>query len=771
MLTKIKEFLSNKLWRYPSASSKKKCAIIIPWYGPNLNGGAEKQATKILGILKTLGFHVDILTTCSLSHDADWGIDYHKSGRQSFINENIIRFKVDEIDIKKLEKTNRKLLDVECNDYAKVESIFPEISNQWLCNNINSKELNLYLKRNIKTYEFFILMPYLYGIIQKAIDIIGKKSWIQPCLHNEAYAYINSTRSLFVKCNGILFNSRGEQALATEIYGPLATLKGNVVGEFIDGPPNKLSLENKIGKYVLYIGKKTDEKGFNIIKNGILEFNTKNKNKLTLCTIGSGQLHEEYDFIVDLGIVTDELKFSYIKNSILVAIPGKNESFSIVMHEAWSLKKPVIVNGSCLATRLLVQYSKGGWIVNDDWYATLLEAYSDSKMCNDLGQNGYDYYNKHCSFDRIKNNYANIFIREEKNLFSSDKVFYQIIPNFGYGDAISEYCLTIRDWLNQSNVRNEILVLHYDIKYSSVTCSFGGKKFNSEDIIIYHYSIGSIITENLNAQDIKYYIVYHNITPAHYFKNYNEIVASLCDQGLSDLQSTKKNCLKYICVSEYNLNCLRKIGLSNFGRVNLPISKSKWNCQILTHLDNLLSGSHYNLIFVGRLSRSKNQVKLVQLFSKIASYIDDIKLYLIGNGSPEDKYTKEIINNINYYNLHEKVHLTYGVNKNELFTYYMNADAFVSMSEHEGVCLPLLESMLFKVPVVALNNSAISETLHDNGVLLENNTNLDEIAAKIVELLSNKSFRNLIVNKQYDYIMNYTKHDFRKSFFQELNLI
>jgi glycosyltransferase involved in cell wall biosynthesis len=79
--------------------------------------------------------------------------------------------------------------------------------------------------------------------------------------------------------------------------------------------------------------------------------------------------------------------------------------------------------------------------------------------------------------------------------------------------------------------------------------------------------------------------------------------------------------------------------------------------------------------------------------------------------------------------------------------------------------------MLFKVPVVALNNSAISETLHDNGVLLENNTNLEEIAAKIVELLLNKSFRNLIVNKQYDYIMNYTKHDFRKSFFQELDLI
>ena len=110
------------------------------------------------------------------------------------------------------------------------------------------------------------------------------------------------------------------------------------------------------------------------------------------------------------------------------------------------LKKPVMVNGSCLATRSLVNFSKGGWIVDDNWYEVLLEAYFDSNLCNYLGENGYNYYNDHCSFDRIRSNYSNIFTHDEKVLFSSDKIFYQIIPNFGYGDAISEYCLTIRDY-------------------------------------------------------------------------------------------------------------------------------------------------------------------------------------------------------------------------------------------------------------------------------------------------------------------------------------
>jgi hypothetical protein len=129
MLNKIKEYLNNKFLKLHSTSSKKKCALIIPWYGPKLNGGAEKQSIKILEIIKSLGFHVDVLTTCSLSHDSDWSENYHKRGKNSHINENIIRFKVDEIDKTKLEKTNKKLLDVRSNDYQKVDSIYPEISN------------------------------------------------------------------------------------------------------------------------------------------------------------------------------------------------------------------------------------------------------------------------------------------------------------------------------------------------------------------------------------------------------------------------------------------------------------------------------------------------------------------------------------------------------------------------------------------------------------------------------------------------------------------
>ena len=37
--------------------------------------------------------------------------------------------------------------------------------------------------------------------------------------------------------------------------------------------------------------------------------------------------------------------------------------------------------------------------------------------------------------------------------------------------------------------------------------------------------------------------------------------------------------------------------------------------------------------------------------------------------------------------------------------------------QHEGFCVPLVESMLFDVPIIAFESSAISDTLKDSGII------------------------------------------------------
>jgi glycosyltransferase involved in cell wall biosynthesis len=53
----------------------------------------------------------------------------------------------------------------------------------------------------------------------------------------------------------------------------------------------------------------------------------------------------------------------------------------------------------------------------------------------------------------------------------------------------------------------------------------------------------------------------------------------------------------------------------------------------------------------------------------------------------------------------------------DLAAYYRWADAYISLSEHEGFCVPLVEAMATDVPVLAYAAGAVPETLGGAGVV------------------------------------------------------
>ena len=52
----------------------------------------------------------------------------------------------------------------------------------------------------------------------------------------------------------------------------------------------------------------------------------------------------------------------------------------------------------------------------------------------------------------------------------------------------------------------------------------------------------------------------------------------------------------------------------------------------------------------------------------------------------------------------------------DLATYYRMASVYISLSEHEGFCVPLLEAMAADVPVLAYSAAAVPDTLGGAGV-------------------------------------------------------
>jgi L-malate glycosyltransferase len=69
------------------------------------------------------------------------------------------------------------------------------------------------------------------------------------------------------------------------------------------------------------------------------------------------------------------------------------------------------------------------------------------------------------------------------------------------------------------------------------------------------------------------------------------------------------------------------------------------------------------------------------------------------------------------------------------------------VSEHEGFCVPLLESLAFDVPVVARACAAIPETVGDAALLLPEWAGAELVAGAIDRIVSDARLRNELIGR------------------------
>ena len=90
----------------------------------------------------------------------------------------------------------------------------------------------------------------------------------------------------------------------------------------------------------------------------------------------------------------------------------------------------------------------------------------------------------------------------------------------------------------------------------------------------------------------------------------------------------------------------------------------------------------------------------------------------------------------------------------EILAFYRCADLFLCQSEHEGFGVPLLEAMLFGVPVVAYDSSAVGETVGGAGILLDKKDPL-ETAAVMNKVISDGTLRGKLEENGYERLKDF----------------
>jgi len=335
----------------------KPVAVVIPWFGRELKGGAEQLAWQVSNRLAKRGHAVEVLTTCCASFLEDWSTNHLPAGVESLDGLVVRRFKVDRRNGELFNQANTHGLSVPAESLRPGSNPFTfGTGDLFVAENINSQALERYLKRKSKKYHAFIFLPYLYGVILNGLPLVAEKAWLQPCLHDEVYAYLPAVEHLMRSCHGLLYNSLGEERLAHNLFGPGIDRKGHVVGVGVESfdlgqdplPTRVADIELPEKKYVLCLGRRDATKNTAMLVSAYQKFRARHpQNELQLILAGPGE--EQFGLSVpgvhDLGLVSEMDKESLLSNCRALFQPSRNESYSRVIMEAWFYNRPVAAHG------------------------------------------------------------------------------------------------------------------------------------------------------------------------------------------------------------------------------------------------------------------------------------------------------------------------------------------------------------------------------------------------------------------------------------------
>jgi glycosyltransferase involved in cell wall biosynthesis len=238
-------------------------------------------------------------------------------------------------------------------------------------------------------------------------------------------------------------------------------------------------------------------------------------------------------------------------------------------------------------------------------------------------------------------------------------------------------------------------------------------------LTIFHFALPSPMTEAFARLPGGRVLQYHNVTPASYFAPYDPALFRLASIARQELATLVGRVDLALGVSDYNRRELEMLGFEPTGVLPLAVDWSRIVRPVQRPaLDRILDDDFVNFLFVGRIAPNKKIEDHIRLAEHYKRYVDAYYRFIfVGKYDAVPRYFATIRALMTEYRfLNERFVFTGPVPDEDLAVYYRHAAVYISLSEHEGFCAPLLEAMAADVPVLAYSAAAVPETLGGAGV-------------------------------------------------------
>ena len=349
---------------------------------------------------------------------------------------------------------------------------------------------------------------------------------------------------------------------------------------------------------------------------------------------------------------------------------------------------------------------------------------------------------------------------------------HQFSTSLTYGDAISDEMLEIQKVLREKGHRSEIFTRFFDPRLAGLRRDYRDyKKLSSPaNVVIFHFSIGSPVSKLFFRVPDRKIMIYHNITPHEFFVDWHRILARECYKGRLEIRLFVDKVDLAVGDSDFNRRELEAAGYPRTGVLPILMDFSKFDRPGDPVTRRLFGGGKTTILFVGRVIPNKKFEDVIKVFYFYKRYFNPgSRLILAGDYRGLERYLASLLDLVDRIGVRE-VHFSGHVDFAELVAFFDLADIYLSLSEHEGFGVPILEAFYRKIPVVGFDAGAVGETMNGGGVLLREK-DFFRIASLIDGLVRNRSLRQAVIQGQLKALEKYSRENVSQVLLQHIEKV
>lgn len=382
--------------------TKPRVAFVVQRAGAEVNGGAESHCLQVATRMSR-HWNTEVLTTCALDY-MEWR-NHYAEGAEQLNGVTIRRFAVDH----PRDITAFNNFSLELHPRREVATL--DEQERWMrAQGPMSKGLLGYLRSHASDYDAFIFFGYLYATTYFGLPLVADKAFLAPLAHDEWPIYFSMWDKVFSEPRRLIFNTPAERNFLHRRFAALK-LSGPTVGVGIEAPaqirPARFRQRyNLKDPFVLYLGRIDESKGCREMLDYYITARTSNQLPYSLVLAGKEVMPVPFhDDVVSLGFLDEAEKWDALAACEWIWIPSPYESLSMSLLEAWSVRRPAVVNGKCDVLLAHCEAANGGlWYDNaEEWLAAL--TITDAATRRRLGACGHDYVRQHYSWARVEEQY------------------------------------------------------------------------------------------------------------------------------------------------------------------------------------------------------------------------------------------------------------------------------------------------------------------------------------------------------------------------------